>query len=164
MQYKSAFALHRPAAHHLHYAGSTRQLDHVGSRYHVELYQQIRKFDVRRRMIDDDAHGALGRMRAHIDDRTGKTVVHHRRHGDQHLAVEKASALTPSRCTTWHFHSLKVAHQSVFARRTGRPKVQHMSLEDGNNSAAADENTPIFAAHFAGLFVTELTMMSVANE
>jgi len=39
-----------------------------------------------------------------------------------------------------------------------------MSLEDGNISAAADENTPIFAAHFAGLFVTELTMMSVAHE
>ena len=72
-------------------SGLRRQLDPLGRRDHVELHQQIGKLDVGRRLVDDDAHGAFGRMRADIDHAARETLVAHRRHRDQHLAVEIAA-------------------------------------------------------------------------
>ena len=66
------------------------QLDLVGGLDDVELHQQAREIDAAGRMIDDDAHGAFGGMRAHIDHRALETRIAHHRHGDQQLAVEIA--------------------------------------------------------------------------
>ena len=64
----------------------------VRFRNDVELHQQIGEIDVGGRLVDDDAHRAFGRMRAHIDDAARETLVAHGRRGDQHLAVEIAAA------------------------------------------------------------------------
>ena len=72
--------------------GGFRQLDLVGLLDDVELHQQFRKIDAAGRAIDDDAHGAFGRMRADIDHRAREARIVHHRHGDQHLAVEIAVA------------------------------------------------------------------------
>ena len=77
-----------PAFEHLDVFRPHRQLDALARRDHFELHQQIGKFDIARRLVDDDAHGAFAGMRADIDHAAGKTLVAHRRHGDQHLAVE----------------------------------------------------------------------------
>ena len=92
MQNEAASGFHRPALEHFDVFGTRRQLDALGRRDHFELHQQIGKFDVCRRMIDDDAHGTFGRMRADIDHRARETLVVHRRHRDQHLPVEIAAA------------------------------------------------------------------------
>ncbi len=56
----------------------------------AELVEQLAEADVRRALVDDQAHGAFGRMRAHIDDRARKALVGHDRHGHQQLPVEVA--------------------------------------------------------------------------
>jgi cobalamin biosynthesis protein CobT len=61
----------------------------------IQLIQQLAETDIWRAMIDDDAHGAVGGMRAHIDDGARETRVSHRRHRDQQLAVEIAFAWNP---------------------------------------------------------------------
>ena len=43
------------------------------------------------RLVDDDAHRAFGRMRAHVDQAARETLVLHARRRDQHLAVEEAA-------------------------------------------------------------------------
>ena len=72
-------------------SASHRQFDALGRRDDFELHQQIGKFDVAGRLVDDDAHGAFGRMRADVNHRARKALVAHRRHRDQHLAVEIAA-------------------------------------------------------------------------
>jgi hypothetical protein len=62
-------------------------------RHDVELLEELGEIDIGCSLIDDDAHGAVGRVRAHIDDRAGKARVSHRRHGDEQLTVEIAFAL-----------------------------------------------------------------------
>jgi hypothetical protein len=64
---------------------------------------QIGKLDVGGGLIDHDAHRALGRVRAHIDQAAVETLVAHRRHGDQHLAIEIAS-LRPAALFGGRFH------------------------------------------------------------
>ena len=91
MQHEAAPGLDRAALEHRHVLRPHRQLDALGLRDHLELHQKIRELDVLRRLVDDDAHGAFGRMRADIDHRARKTLVAHRRHGDQHLPVEIAA-------------------------------------------------------------------------
>ena len=124
VQHEAALGLDRPAAHDLHDAGAGRQSDDIGCRNHVELHQQIGKVDVGRRMVDDNTHRALGGMGADVDERAGETFVHHRRHGDQHLAVEITPAPTSilSRCAARQFHSRKVADRSAFANEWQRQK------------------------------------------
>src|SRR5213592_2265275 len=46
---------------------------------------------MRRRLIDDDAHGPFGGMGAHIDYAAGEPVIAHGRHRDQHLSIEVAA-------------------------------------------------------------------------
>ena len=88
---KPRLGFDRAALEHLHAAGARRQLDQVGRRDHVELHQQVGEADVRRRLVDDDAHGAVGRVGADIDHAARETIVAHGRHRDQHLAVEIAA-------------------------------------------------------------------------
>jgi hypothetical protein len=91
MQHEAAPGFDRPAFEHPDVFRPHRQFDPLGLRDDVELHQQIGKFDVRRRLVDDDAHGAFGRVRANVNDRAGEALVAHRRHRDQHLAVEIAA-------------------------------------------------------------------------
>src|SRR5215468_4243206 len=98
MQDKATACFDRPALEHLHAACARRQLDQVGSADDLELHQQVRKTDMRRRLIDDDAHSALRRMCAYVNQAAREALVAHRRHGNQHLTVEIAAlaAAAPS--------------------------------------------------------------------
>ena len=84
-----------------------RQPDALFRRHDIELLQQLGETDIRRALIDDDAHGAVGGMRAHIDHGAGKARVAHRRHGDEQLAVEIADSLRFGGRTT-SGHGLRV--------------------------------------------------------
>ena len=46
---------------------------------------------LRGRLVDHDAHGAVGRMGADIDHRAREALVAHCRHRDQELSVEIAA-------------------------------------------------------------------------
>src|SRR5262249_26136292 len=91
MQDKAALGVDRTALEHLHAAGAPRKLDQLSRGDNLELHQEVGKADVRRRLIDDNAHGALGGMRANIDHTASKPVIAHGRHRDQHLAVQIAA-------------------------------------------------------------------------
>src|SRR5437660_5987076 len=91
VQHESASGLDRPALEHLDDAGARRQLNELGGRDDFELDEKFGESDIGRRLVDDDAHRALGRVRADVDQRAGKTLVAHGRHGDEHLAVEITS-------------------------------------------------------------------------
>src|ERR1700687_42154 len=66
-------------------------------------------------MIDDDAHGALARVRADIDHRAGEALVVHRRHRDQHLAVEIATRRLLASRFARKLHDKRLSNQSAFA-------------------------------------------------
>jgi hypothetical protein len=104
MQNEAALGFDRSPAHHFYAAGARRQPDDVGRGNDVQLHQKVGEIDVRRWMIDDNAHRPFRRMRADVNERAGKALVHHRRHGDQHLAVEIASAPALGRCAARRFH------------------------------------------------------------
>src|SRR5262249_49322050 len=53
--------------------------------------QEIGEADMRRRLVHDDAHRALGRVDAHVDHAARKAIVAHGWHRDQHLPVEIAA-------------------------------------------------------------------------
>jgi len=76
--------------------GIDRQLDRFVIADDIKLHQKIAKIDVGGRLVDDDAHRAFGRVRAHIDDAAREPFVAHRRHRDQHLAVEIAALGSPA--------------------------------------------------------------------
>ena len=126
VQHEAALGLDRSAAHDFHRAGARRQLDHVGLGYDIELHQQVGKVDVRRRVIDDDAHRAFGRMRADINQRAREAFVAHRRHGDEHLAVEIAPTPAFARCAARQFHNGKVSSSIRICKRTNRLKVHDL--------------------------------------
>src|SRR5437764_11420305 len=67
-------------------------------------------------------------MGANIDERTDETVVHHRRHGDQHLAVEIASAADSSRCAARRLHIGKVSPSIRNCKRTAVQKVHGQNV------------------------------------
>ena len=90
MQHEAAAGIDRAALQHLHGLGIFRQLDLVGVLDDVELHQQPREIDAAGRAVDDDAHRAFGRMRAHIDHRTLEARIAHDGHRDQQLAVQIA--------------------------------------------------------------------------
>src|SRR5262249_28524970 len=75
VQHESASGLDRAALEHLDDAGAWRKLNEFGGRDHLKLDEKFGESDVRRRLIDDNAHGALGRVRANVDQRTSKTLV-----------------------------------------------------------------------------------------
>ena len=66
----------------------------TGALLTAEFMLLVSGFLVWRQVIDDNAHGAFRSMGTDIDERAGKAVVQHRRHGDQHLAVKISPALT----------------------------------------------------------------------
>ena len=74
VQHEAAPGLHRAALEHLDVAGARRQLDALGRRDDFELHQQVGKVDVAGRLVDDDAHGAFGGMRADIDHARAKSA------------------------------------------------------------------------------------------
>jgi hypothetical protein len=88
MQHKAAPGFHRPAKMHGHLLD--RQVDGAfwAADLDIELLQQPGKGDVRRALVNDDAHRPIGGVRAHIDHRAGETRVHHCRHGKEKLAIE----------------------------------------------------------------------------
>ena len=151
VQHEAALGLDRPAAHHFHDAGARRQLDRVGRRNDVELHQQIGEIDVRRRMIDDDAHGAFGGMRADIDQRAREALVQHRRHGDQHLAVQ----IAPRPCSfadvpRGNFIAERLADRSAFANERRGQKftnVRRCLTVGANGGVAALRPLPQFDRH-----------------
>jgi len=109
VQHEAAFGLDRPAPHHLDDAGARRQLDEISRRNDVELHQEIGEFYVRGRVIDDNTHRSFGGVCANIDQRSGKPFIKHRRHGDQHLAVQISAPPTLTRCAAWQLHGVKVS-------------------------------------------------------
>ena len=91
VQHEAALGLDRAALQHGDFASLGRQLDLLGLGDHVELHQQVGEADVRGGLVDDDAHRALGRMRAHVDQAFRETLVLHAGRRNQHLPVEKAA-------------------------------------------------------------------------
>src|SRR5215467_12026090 len=112
MQDKAAACFDRPALEHLHAASARRQLNEIGSADDLELHQQVWKTDMRRRLIDDDAHGALRRVCTHVNQAAREALIAHRRHGNQHLTVEvTAFAAAPS----LRFGARSIARRIVYA-------------------------------------------------
>jgi hypothetical protein len=91
VQDETAAGFDRTTLEHLDAAGARRQLDQVRPADDFELHQQIRKAHIECRMVHDDAHRAFRGVRTHVNDATGKSLVTHGRHGDQHLAIEIAT-------------------------------------------------------------------------
>jgi len=89
----------RSAFEHRHSFSRTRQANRILGRDHVELHEEIGKIDAPCGLIEDDAHRAVGRMRAQIDDRAGEPLVRHAGHRHQHLTVEE-----PVRAISTHAH------------------------------------------------------------
>ncbi len=133
VQHKAALGLNRTTAHDFHDAGARRQPDHIRGRDDIKFHQQIREVDIRRRMIDDDAHRTFGRMCADINERTGKSIVQHRRHGDQHLAVQIAPAPTSilDGRAARQFHTQRLAHRFAFANEWPRQKFTQSCRSSG---------------------------------
>src|SRR5271168_1992073 len=93
MQHEAAASFDRPSLEYLQGFGIFRQLDLVGLLDDVELHQKTGKIDAARRAVDDDAHGAFGRVRAEINHRTLEARVAHDGHGNQQLAIEITMAV-----------------------------------------------------------------------
>ena len=68
MENEAASCLNRPAAQHTHRLGARRQADRLGFGHDVKLRQEAAELDLLRSLIDDDAHGAVVAMGAHIND------------------------------------------------------------------------------------------------
>src|SRR5262249_16913740 len=85
--------LNRTAKMHRHRGETRGKPDALLRRHDVELLEQLGEADIRRALIDDDAHGAIGGGRAEIDDGARKARVAHRRPGGGQLTVERGVAL-----------------------------------------------------------------------
>jgi EAL domain-containing protein (putative c-di-GMP-specific phosphodiesterase class I) len=94
VQHEAEPRVHRPADLNVH-VDQARALDRaaLGLCPDAEFLQQLRKADMRRPLVDDQAHGPLRGVRAHVDDRAREAAVAHAGHGDQELAVEIAAVL-----------------------------------------------------------------------
>ena len=86
-------------------------------RHDVELAEEIRKRNVRGALVDDEAHRAVFRVRAHVDHRAREARVGHDRHGKQELAVEVAFSARAARGAR-HLHGVKT---NASAARVKRP-------------------------------------------
>src|SRR5262249_47363852 len=60
VQHEAALGINRPALEHFHTARAARKLDQLRRGDDLKLYQKVGKADMRRRLVDDDAHGPLG--------------------------------------------------------------------------------------------------------
>lgn len=92
MQDEATTGFDGPALEHFHVFGAIRKLDTLGRRDHFELHQEVGKFDILCRLIDDDAHRTFGRMRTDIDYGACETLITHGWHCDQHLPIKITSA------------------------------------------------------------------------
>ena len=88
MEDKTASGLDRPATQHAHRFGARRQADRLGFGHDVELHQEPAEIDLLRPLIDDDAHGAVVAMGAHIDDRARERAFPERGHRNQELSFQ----------------------------------------------------------------------------
>jgi hypothetical protein len=162
VQHEAAFGLDRSAAHDLHDAGARRQLDHVGCRNHVELHQQIGKIDVRRRMVDDDAHGALGGMRADIDQRTRRSAR------PASPAWRSASGRPDNRAPIFpdvprgNFITRKVSRSIRICKRTARASKVHDMASIDFRSRRQMAGSQCHVAAVPWQFADTVTIMSVA--
>ena len=89
-----------------HRAGRVGQADLRPLGDDVELDQEVAEGDLRRRLVDHDAHGAVGRMGADVDDCAREAAVLHSRHRDQELTVEIAALRGLVRDALYHGESL----------------------------------------------------------
>ena len=105
MQHETAPGFDRPSEMHGHGVKAGRKSDAVLRRHDVELLQELGEADIGCALVDDDAHGAVGRMGAEINHRARKARIAHGRHGDEQLAVEIALASRAALCaSSWHVH------------------------------------------------------------
>ncbi len=88
MQHEAAAGIDRAAAQNFHAFGILRQPDVLALLDDAELLQQLGKVDAAGRMVDDDAHRALGGMGTEIDHRALEAGIAHDGHRDQQPAVE----------------------------------------------------------------------------
>jgi len=72
----------------------------------AETLQQIGKGNMGGALIDDESHGAIFGVRAHVDDRSRKTRVRHHWHCDEELTVEIAIAGGAVRIGFGYVHAL----------------------------------------------------------
>ena len=56
-----------------------------------ELLEQVREAERFEELVDDEAHRAVFRVGAHVDDGVREARVRHRRHGDQQLPLQVGS-------------------------------------------------------------------------
>ena len=89
VQHETAARLDRAADMHLAFRSSRATSSPLPPSM-LSWLEQLAEADVRRALVDDQAHGAFGRVRAHIDDRAREALVGHDRHGHQQLPVEVA--------------------------------------------------------------------------
>ena len=102
VEHKAAAGLHGPAVENGKVWRARRHRE-------FELLHEIMKGKAGHRLVDDDAHGAVGRMRAHEDHALFEMWVAHTRHCDQELAFEKIFAATFRR-------GLRERHGTILAR------------------------------------------------
>src|SRR5580700_6430001 len=88
MQNEAAPRLDRTAPQYAHGLGARRQADRIGFRHDVELRQKLAEIDLLGPMIDDDPHGAVVAMGAHVDDGACERTLAKRRHRDQELSFQ----------------------------------------------------------------------------
>ena len=79
--YPGAADLDRPAEMHANIASGAPLGD-------FQLFQQVLETQLRRRLVHDQAHGPIRRMRTQENDTALKSRIPHARHGDQQLATE----------------------------------------------------------------------------
>jgi hypothetical protein len=88
MENEAASCLDRAAPQYAYGFGARRQPDRIGFRHDVELRQKLAEIDLLGPVIDDDAHGAVVAMGAHVDDGACERTFAKRRHRDQELSFQ----------------------------------------------------------------------------
>src|ERR1700683_2660898 len=88
MENEAASRFDWAAPQYSHGWGARRQADRLGFRHDVELRQKLAEIDLRRPVVDDDAHGAVVAIGAHVDDGAREWPFPERRHRDQDLSFK----------------------------------------------------------------------------
>src|SRR5579885_483739 len=120
VQDEAAPGLDRTSSQHPHLFDARRQLYALTGRNDFELYEQVREPDVRRGLVDHDAHGPLAGMRTDIDQAAREPLVSHRRHGNQHLTVEVAVIGRPIGPVSGKLHGGRLSNRHALANEIPR--------------------------------------------
>jgi hypothetical protein len=88
VEHEAALGIDRSAHQHRHVTDALAKADRIGLAGDVELDQEIRHAQIRDRLVDDDAHRPVRRVRAEIDHRAREALVADPRHSHEELAVE----------------------------------------------------------------------------